>query len=258
MLFSGDHVMAWSTPVVAPPDGSMGDYMASLEKLRAAQRADLFPGPRRRVSATRRASSRAYILHRKAREASILNRLGKGRERHPGAGAGDLRQPRSAADAARRACRCWRIWRTWWRAAPSRPTARPRSPAATASRSDAFCGWRPSAGGFFCRCSRSCWLGARADLVVDVLQQAADARGVGAEVVLAVARRRAHVDHARRRSSVRMRTATSSRKPMIGVRATASIWPSRRPACGGRSTTTRHLRLVMTRAWRRRPTCGVA
>ncbi|MEA3024920.1 MAG: hypothetical protein QOF91_205, partial [Alphaproteobacteria bacterium] len=28
VLFSGDHVMAWSTPVVAPPDGSMGDYMA--------------------------------------------------------------------------------------------------------------------------------------------------------------------------------------------------------------------------------------
>src|SRR3984893_17341627 len=30
LLFSGDHVMAWSTPVVAPPDGSMKDYMASL------------------------------------------------------------------------------------------------------------------------------------------------------------------------------------------------------------------------------------
>src|SRR5262249_7378606 len=28
LVFSGDHVMAWSTPVVAPPDGSMGDYMA--------------------------------------------------------------------------------------------------------------------------------------------------------------------------------------------------------------------------------------
>ena len=48
MLFSGDHVMAWSTPVVAPPDGSMGDYMASLDKLREPHRADLFPRPRRR------------------------------------------------------------------------------------------------------------------------------------------------------------------------------------------------------------------
>src|SRR6185503_9977570 len=33
LLFSGDHVMAWATPVVAPPDGSMSDYMASLDKL---------------------------------------------------------------------------------------------------------------------------------------------------------------------------------------------------------------------------------
>ena len=35
-LFSGDHVMAWSTSVVAPPDGSMRDYLASLEKVRGA------------------------------------------------------------------------------------------------------------------------------------------------------------------------------------------------------------------------------
>src|SRR5437763_1711202 len=33
LLFCGDHVMAWSTPIVAPPDGSMSDYMASLRKL---------------------------------------------------------------------------------------------------------------------------------------------------------------------------------------------------------------------------------
>ncbi|WP_344696334.1 MBL fold metallo-hydrolase [Sphingomonas rosea] len=32
-LFSGDHVMGWSTTVVIPPDGHMGDYMASLQKL---------------------------------------------------------------------------------------------------------------------------------------------------------------------------------------------------------------------------------
>src|SRR6266542_2736572 len=38
LLFSGDHVMAWSTPVVAPPDGAMSDYMASLQKL--ARRAE--------------------------------------------------------------------------------------------------------------------------------------------------------------------------------------------------------------------------
>src|SRR4051812_40185226 len=34
-LFAGDHVMAWSTSIVAPPDGAMSDYMASLHKLKA-------------------------------------------------------------------------------------------------------------------------------------------------------------------------------------------------------------------------------
>lgn len=34
-LFTGDHVMGWSTSVVIPPDGDMGDYMASLDKLMA-------------------------------------------------------------------------------------------------------------------------------------------------------------------------------------------------------------------------------
>ena len=48
VLFSGDHVMAWSTPVVAPPDGAMSDYMASLDKLAAPRRDDLFPRSRRR------------------------------------------------------------------------------------------------------------------------------------------------------------------------------------------------------------------
>src|SRR3546814_17484503 len=32
-LFTGDHVMGWSTTVVSPPDGEMADYMRSLEKL---------------------------------------------------------------------------------------------------------------------------------------------------------------------------------------------------------------------------------
>ena len=43
-LFSGDHVMAWSTSIVAPPDGSMADYMASLEKLRVRGEAIYWPG----------------------------------------------------------------------------------------------------------------------------------------------------------------------------------------------------------------------
>jgi len=77
LLFSGDHVMAWSTPVVAPPDGSMSDYMASLDKLARRSEPIYLPG---HGGAVRNAPRfvRHYIEHRKAREASILRRLGKG------------------------------------------------------------------------------------------------------------------------------------------------------------------------------------
>src|SRR5438094_4068183 len=44
ILFSGDHVMAWSTPVVAPPDGAMSDYMTSLEKLLHRPETTYLPG----------------------------------------------------------------------------------------------------------------------------------------------------------------------------------------------------------------------
>jgi glyoxylase-like metal-dependent hydrolase (beta-lactamase superfamily II) len=77
ILFSGDHVMAWSTPVVAPPDGAMSDYMASLEKLRDRTETVYFPGHGPAVRNAPRFVS-AYILHRKAREASIINQLAKG------------------------------------------------------------------------------------------------------------------------------------------------------------------------------------
>ncbi|HLH95566.1 MAG TPA: MBL fold metallo-hydrolase [Xanthobacteraceae bacterium] len=77
VLFSGDHVMAWSTPVVAPPDGSMSDYMASLEKLTRRSETLYLPG---HGGAVRDASRfvASYIAHRKAREASILKQLGNG------------------------------------------------------------------------------------------------------------------------------------------------------------------------------------
>src|SRR5689334_6243567 len=74
IVFSGDHVMAWSTPVVAPPDGSMGDYMTSLAKLAKRSEPIYFPGHGPAVTNAPRFVA-AYILHRKAREASILNRL---------------------------------------------------------------------------------------------------------------------------------------------------------------------------------------
>jgi len=77
ILFSGDHVMAWSTPVVAPPDGSMGDYMASLHKLAARAETTYFPGHGGAVRDAPRFVQH-YIGHRRAREASILHRLTKG------------------------------------------------------------------------------------------------------------------------------------------------------------------------------------
>jgi glyoxylase-like metal-dependent hydrolase (beta-lactamase superfamily II) len=77
LLFSGDHVMAWSTPVVAPPDGAMSDYMASLDKLARRSESIYLPGHGGAVTEAPRFVA-YYILHRKAREASILHRLGKG------------------------------------------------------------------------------------------------------------------------------------------------------------------------------------
>jgi glyoxylase-like metal-dependent hydrolase (beta-lactamase superfamily II) len=70
-LFSGDHVMAWSTSIVAPPDGAMGAYMASLEKLRGRGEQVYWPGHGGPVRDPER-YLRAITGHRKMREASIL------------------------------------------------------------------------------------------------------------------------------------------------------------------------------------------
>jgi glyoxylase-like metal-dependent hydrolase (beta-lactamase superfamily II) len=77
LVFSGDHVMAWSTPIVAPPDGAMSDYMASLQKLARRTEPIYLPG---HGGVVREAPSfvQHYIRHRQGREASILHRLGKG------------------------------------------------------------------------------------------------------------------------------------------------------------------------------------
>jgi glyoxylase-like metal-dependent hydrolase (beta-lactamase superfamily II) len=76
-LFAGDHVMAWSTSIVAPPDGAMSDYMASLAKLATRGETIYFPGHGPAIKDASRFVN-YYILHRKAREASILYRLAKG------------------------------------------------------------------------------------------------------------------------------------------------------------------------------------
>ncbi len=81
-LFSGDHVMAWSTSVISPPDGDMGAYMASLDKLLGRDDRVLWPahGPAVRDP---KPFVRAFIAHRRAREAEIMTCLREGRTRIP-------------------------------------------------------------------------------------------------------------------------------------------------------------------------------
>ena len=77
VLFSGDHVMGWSTSIVAPPDGSMSDYMASLDRLAARPETVYLAGHGDVIRDAPGLVAR-YIAHRRGREASILHRLGKG------------------------------------------------------------------------------------------------------------------------------------------------------------------------------------
>ena len=77
VLFSGDHVMGWSTSIVAPPDGSMSDYLASLHRIAARPETAYLPGHGDVIHDAPDFVAR-YIAHRRGREASILHRLGKG------------------------------------------------------------------------------------------------------------------------------------------------------------------------------------
>ena len=77
VIFSGDHVMAWSTSIVAPPDGSMSAYMVSLEKLKLRGEKTYFPGHGGLVTDAPR-FVRALYSHRRQREASILQRIRSG------------------------------------------------------------------------------------------------------------------------------------------------------------------------------------
>jgi len=77
VLFSGDHVMGWSTSIVAPPDGSMSDYMASLDRLAARPERIYLAGHGDVIRDAPDFVAR-YIAHRRGREGSILHRLAKG------------------------------------------------------------------------------------------------------------------------------------------------------------------------------------
>lgn len=82
ILFSADHVMAWATTIVAPPDGSMADYMASLDMLLLRDDRLYFPGhggPVRQPSAF----LRGLRTHRRMRERAVRERIRAGDRKIP-------------------------------------------------------------------------------------------------------------------------------------------------------------------------------
>jgi glyoxylase-like metal-dependent hydrolase (beta-lactamase superfamily II) len=81
-LLTGDHVMGWSTSVVAPPDGNMGDYMRSLEKLITRDDAILYPTHGSPVSQPA-PFLRTLLTHRRMREGQIASCLARGDQTAP-------------------------------------------------------------------------------------------------------------------------------------------------------------------------------
>lgn len=79
-LFSGDHVMGWSTSVVSPPDGEMAAYMASLRLLLDRDDELYWPTHGPAITAPR-PHVEAFIAHREDRERQILEQLQAGRTR---------------------------------------------------------------------------------------------------------------------------------------------------------------------------------
>jgi glyoxylase-like metal-dependent hydrolase (beta-lactamase superfamily II) len=76
-LFTGDHVMGWSTSIISPPDGDMADYMQSLELL--LERDDEIYWPTHGPSIIDpKTHVRAYIDHRLEREQQILACIDQG------------------------------------------------------------------------------------------------------------------------------------------------------------------------------------
>ncbi|MDB5682382.1 MAG: beta-lactamase protein [Sphingomonas bacterium] len=76
-LFTGDHVMGWSTTVVSPPDGDMADYMASLNLLMGRDDRIYYPAHGEPIERPQRLV-RGLMGHRKQREGQILRLLGDG------------------------------------------------------------------------------------------------------------------------------------------------------------------------------------
>ncbi len=75
-LFTGDHVMGWSTSVVVPPDGDMGDYMASLDRLQARGDRVYYAAHGAPIDKPRQLV-RGMIGHRRQRENQIMRLIGE-------------------------------------------------------------------------------------------------------------------------------------------------------------------------------------
>lgn len=77
IVFSADHVMAWATTIVAPPDGAMSDFMASVEKMMQRNDRIYFPGHGGPI-AEPASFLRALRTHRRMRERAVLERIRAG------------------------------------------------------------------------------------------------------------------------------------------------------------------------------------
>lgn len=76
-VFTGDHVMGWNTTVIAPPEGNLAMFLASLERLMQRHDKMFLPAHGGRIQTPQRVV-RAYIMHRKWREQTILACLDDG------------------------------------------------------------------------------------------------------------------------------------------------------------------------------------
>jgi glyoxylase-like metal-dependent hydrolase (beta-lactamase superfamily II) len=76
-LFSGDHVMAWSTSVISHPDGSLTSYVASLERLLALDLGRMYPAHGELIE-DGRARVQELIAHRRMRTAQLRDALAAG------------------------------------------------------------------------------------------------------------------------------------------------------------------------------------
>lgn len=76
--FTGDHIMGWSTTIVAPPDGNMGDYMRSLDRIEDRNFDILWPTHGSPIREDVNGFIQAYRQHRLDREAAIIKHLKAG------------------------------------------------------------------------------------------------------------------------------------------------------------------------------------